>query len=81
MNIASEIRAEMGRDQISATELAKKAGISFSSMRRKVLDESRAINTDELSKIARALGVPTWELVRRAEEAGNQATLKKGGDK
>lgn len=69
MTIASEIRAEMGRDQISATELASKAGISFSSMRRKVLDESRAINTDELSKIARALGVPAWELMRRAEES------------
>ena len=73
MTIASEIRAEMGRDQISATELASKAGISFSSMRRKVLDESRAINTDELLKIAQALGIPAWELMRRAEESDTPA--------
>ena len=69
MTIASEIRAEMGRDRMTITELADKSALSLSSAKRKVLEETRAISTDELSRIATALGVPAWELMRRAEES------------
>lgn len=69
MSLASEIRAEMGRDRMKATELSDKTGISASSIKRKVFEESRRISTDELEDIAKALGVPAWELMRRAEES------------
>lgn len=67
--LAREIRAEMGREQINATRLAHETGISVSSIKRKVINTCRTLNVDELSHIAAALGVPASELLRRAETA------------
>lgn len=67
MNIAAEIRAEMARRGISTKSLADSVGLRrpYLSLR---LNEHREFLSGELNAIGDALGVPAWELMRRAEE-------------
>lgn len=63
--IASEIRAEMGRQRKSVTELAETTGIPLSTLRRSVNGE-RAFTMDELWDVTRSLGVLASDLVSKA---------------
>lgn len=68
MTIAAEIRAEAARQSIERGELARRAGMSRSSLYLK-LAEKRALTLTDVQRLADALGVPMWRLVR-AVDAG-----------
>ena len=76
MNIATVVRVGMKMRHWSAAKLANEAGVAGQSIYN-VLD-GRTPNISTLTGIARAFDMETSELVSIAEEAGNQATLKKG---
>lgn len=65
-----EIRAEMARNRLSASALADKTHLSYSTIGR-LTNAKKSPKLDELTKLAEALGVPAFELVRRAEEAAS----------
>lgn len=67
-SFASEIRAEMGRQSVGVTELAERSGISRQQINLKIQREERVLNSDEMSALSTALGIPAWELLRRATE-------------
>lgn len=60
-DIASELRAEMGRQKISARELARQLNVSPSYMARRVSGET-PISADELRAAAFVLRVPIASL-------------------
>lgn len=64
----AETRAEMARQNIGASRLAELSGISRQQINLKVQREKRRLNGDEMNAIGTALGVPAWELMRRAAE-------------
>ena len=66
MDLAAEIRAEMGKQKLSLKDLADKPGLTVATVSRKVSTEERTLNVDELESISHALGVPSWEFMRRA---------------
>lgn len=70
MNLNAEIRAEMARQKITVADLARSLGVTRQSASRK-LNASHPINNEDLSGVAAALGVPAWELIRRAEEGSS----------
>lgn len=72
MSFSAEVRAEMGRQGISPSTLAKRSGVSESTISRKISNEMRALRADEMEAVSAALGVPSWELMRRAEEQQTQ---------
>lgn len=69
--IASEIRAEMGRQRKSVAELAESSGIPLSTLRRSVNAE-RAFTLDELWEVGNSLGVRVSDLVAKASREKGQ---------
>ena len=74
MSLAAEIRAEMGRKNIRPAGLARTTGMSKQKISRMISKEAQAVQVEDLEKIAKSLGLPTWELMRRAEENEEGAT-------
>jgi len=62
--IAEEIRALLGRRQLSASELARRMGVSQRYMSRRITGET-ALDVDDLEKIAAYLGVEVVALFPR----------------
>lgn len=60
--VAEEIRVMLARRQITATELARKAGMTQRSISRRITGE-KAIDMDDLDRIAGALGVDVLDLI------------------
>lgn len=75
----AEIRAELGRRQISLRQLEELTEISKSRLSEAVNKNRAPLNTNELGKIANALGVSTSILLRRAEQALREEESKNGG--
>lgn len=67
--VASEVRAEMGRQRKTQADLAGVLGIYPQTAARR-LDGSVPFDVIELATVARWLGLKTSELVSRAEHAG-----------
>jgi transcriptional regulator with XRE-family HTH domain len=63
--IATEVRAEMGRQNKSLRDLADTLGLSHQSLALRVRGD-RAFRSDELVLLANALGVPADQFVRIA---------------
>lgn len=72
MSFPAEVRAEMGRQNVRPQELAERAGLAPSQISRKITNEIRALDIDEAVSIGEALGIPAWELLRRATETEQQ---------
>ena len=68
MGIAAEIRAEMGRQRVTTTALARLTGIARPNLSRK-LAEKRPLSLHDVERIARALNVNLSDLAARAEES------------
>lgn len=64
--LAAAIRAEMGRKRVMGSQLARESGVPISTL-RKTLKGERAIDYEELSKIAAALRVRASTLVAESE--------------
>lgn len=60
--VAAEIRAELGRQRMSQTELADALGMPVATLRRR-LNAEIVIDVNELWAMARALGVPVQRLL------------------
>ncbi|RCS81822.1 helix-turn-helix domain-containing protein [Brachybacterium alimentarium] len=60
--VAAEVRAEMARQRTSRKELADATGISLSTLRRR-LDDDTPFALDELPRVAHALNVPIAALM------------------
>ena len=60
--VAGEVRAEMGRSRVSASELARRLGRSHSYVWRRITGDV-PFDIAELSAIAEALGVPVSRLM------------------
>lgn len=69
---AAEVRAEMGRQQISLPALATSTGIPLSTLRRRVAGD-RPFSLDEVEILARVFGTTTPELLGRAERDATTA--------
>lgn len=63
--ISAEVRAEMGRQQVSMNELAEATCIPVSTLRRSVIGK-RPFNTDELHDIAERLNISVVSLIQNA---------------
>ncbi|MDN6428427.1 MAG: helix-turn-helix transcriptional regulator [Propionibacterium sp.] len=68
MDIASEIRAEMGRRNVGPSEIAESTGINRKRISN-TINSHREPTLTELVEIGEALGVPAWEILRRTQEA------------
>lgn len=64
--VAAELRAERAAQRMTVDTLVARSGVSRSTLLR-VLNAERAIAVESLQDIARALGVASSTLVRRAE--------------
>ena len=73
MNLPAEVRAEMGRQNIRPAHLSELSGINEATISRKVTNEIRTLDLAEAEALAQALGVPLWELMRRAEHGEGAA--------
>lgn len=71
MDVATELRAEAARQRMHGRTLAKTAGVSHTTVLRK-LAGNRRLTVDDLEAFSKALNVPAWELLRRAEEAAEK---------
>lgn len=68
--LAAEVRAEAGRRGInSQSELARRAGMTQTTVRHYFYACDREPSIDALIAVAEALGVTASELLRRAEQA------------
>ena len=65
--VPEEIRAEMARQKIKASDLENLSGLNRMNIYRKIQREDRALTIDEAYKASEALGVPLSEIIRRAE--------------
>ena len=68
MNIAAEIRAEVGRQRISLTDLANATGSTKQKLSRQINTEEQKLEIPDLAAIAAALNLRVSDLVIRAEE-------------
>ena len=68
MNIAAEIRAEVGRQRISLTDLANATGSTKQKLSRQINTEEQKLEIPDLTAIAAALNLRVSDLVIRAEE-------------
>lgn len=68
MNVAAEIRAEMGRQGINASQLGERAGLARVTIGRCVVHEERGLDISQLKAIAAALNLRVSDLIIRAEE-------------
>lgn len=66
--VATELRVEAARQQLSLRELSRRSGVPYPTT-RKSLEGTRAIDIEELALLAGALGVSVAVLVERAENA------------
>ena len=66
MSLAYEIRAEMAIQGLKNSDISLRTGIPRSRLSVK-LNEHRGFNSEELTAIGNALGIPGSELMRRAE--------------
>lgn len=69
MQVVPEIRAELGRQKLSYAELADSLKTTRQKIWRILTDDNRPLKDQEIKAIADVLGIPAFELVRRAEEA------------
>lgn len=60
--VAAEIRAELGRQGITALEIAQRLSVSRSWMSYRLTGQ-QVIDLDDVEKIAAALGVPISQLL------------------
>ena len=63
---AAELRAERAAVGLTQVELAKRAGLSRSTLVR-LEDEARQMNSDQMWQLCRALGVSIADFATRAE--------------
>ena len=68
MNIAAEIRAEVGRQRISLTDLASATGSTKQKLSRQINTEEQKLEIPDLTAIAAALNLRVSDLIIRAEE-------------
>lgn len=61
--VATEIRAELGRQQMSQTKLAEKLGIHQTAISKRLIGTKYCFTTAELDRIAEVLGVPVDQLL------------------
>lgn len=66
--VATDVRAELGRQQMSILELARRTGLSGSYVTRRV-SGSVPFDLDDLERIGAALGVPVMVSLPVAERA------------
>ncbi|WP_445227935.1 helix-turn-helix domain-containing protein [Corynebacterium sp. H127] len=66
--IATEVRAELARQEISVNEVAETTGIPISTLRRSVKGH-RSFTVDELFAVTRMLNISVSGLVQKAERA------------
>lgn len=59
--VAAEVRAELARQMMTVPALSDATGIAYRTLTRRVSGES-PFDTDELDRVARALGVPLAHL-------------------
>lgn len=69
MSFPAEVRAEMGRQRISNQALSERSGLHEAQVARKIAREERDLSLSEAEAVGRAVGVPAWELMRRASES------------
>ena len=69
MAVAAEVRAELARQEMTVTDLANRLGWRYETLRGRV-SEATEFKDTEITAVGMALGVPGWELMRRAAEAG-----------
>ena len=72
MTVSSEIRAELARQRKTMTDLSDATGIPRTTLSHRLNDHSD-LDTGELDRIGDYIGVPGWELLRRASEAQDVA--------
>ena len=74
--VAEEIRVILARKRLTATELARKSGMTQRSISRRITSE-KAIDMHDLERIARALDVDIHDLLpaRGVNYASSPATL------
>lgn len=70
--IASEVRAEMGRQRVSGRRLARMLGMNHQQMADR-LKGVVEIRPNELQAIAEHLGVPVSQLMHEPSDAGSAA--------
>lgn len=66
--IAGEVRAHLGREQISKAELARTASISTTSIHRKLKGDV-SFTVEELLRVEKALGLEYGSLMTAVTEA------------
>lgn len=77
MSVAAEIRAEIARQGTNASEIARRLGVrrmTFSDH----LNERTRFTDDELVAVGQVLGVPAWELMRRAAQHSDALAGEEG---
>ena len=74
MNIAAEIRAEVGRQRISLTDLANATGSTKQKLSRQINTEEQKLEIPDLTAIAAALNLRVSDLVIRAEENSQEVS-------
>ena len=72
MAVAAEVRAELARQEMTVTDLANRLGWRYETLRSRV-NEATEFKDTEITAVGMALGVPGWELMRRAAEADRPA--------
>ncbi|WP_052069842.1 helix-turn-helix domain-containing protein [Rhodococcoides fascians] len=72
--IAEDLRAEMGRQQISRVALAKRTGITRTALGTK-LNGDVPFTVDEVVVIAGALGISTQELLAKSDSTVSRAAV------
>ena len=68
--LALEIRAEMTRQQLNPSEVSERCDLSSRQLRRRLSGEVE-MTVGEAMEIAGAIGVPLFELLRRADQQAN----------
>ena len=63
---ADQLRAERAAARMTLADLAKRSGLSLPTIKR-LEANAREINTDQLERVCRALGVSIVEFVMRAD--------------
>ncbi|MCD4549699.1 helix-turn-helix domain-containing protein [Schaalia sp. lx-260] len=64
----TEVRAEIARQNLKIIQLASLTGLKREYLSAR-LNGHKELTVNELHSIGRVLGIPAWELLRRAEES------------
>lgn len=70
---ANEIKAELARQSMTVKDLSELMHCQYETLRRRLKGEAPLTDVD-ITAIGKALKVPGWEFMRRAEEAKEGAT-------